>query len=68
MECDLFMAKDYYNEINSILTYYELGKSKEAKHDLKWAINKLTVYKRKRKLNAREVENLEDRIINLLMK
>lgn len=62
------MAKDYYNEINSILTYYELGKSKEAEHNLQWAINKLEIYKRKHKLNAREIENLEDRIINLLMK
>ena len=68
MECDLFMAKDYYNEINSILTCYELGKSREAEHNLQWAINKLEIYKRKHKLNAREVENLEDRIINLLMK
>lgn len=62
------MVKDYYNEINTILTYYELGKSKEAKHNLKWAMNKLAIYKRKRKLTAREVENLEDRIINLLVK
>lgn len=62
------MAKDYYNEINSILTCYELGKSREAKYNLQWAINKLAIYKRKRKLTAREVENLEDRIINLLMK
>lgn len=62
------MAKDYYNEINSILTCYELGKSRETKYNLQWAINKLAVYKRKRKLSAREIENLEDRIINLLIK